>query len=329
MRSLVRRISFYVLTVWIAFTLDFFLPRLVPGDPAVAVMARFRDKTVDPAMLSALEIQFGISHAPLWQQYLQYINNLLHGNFGVSTSYFPLPVANIIVQRMPWTLGLGIVTIFISFLLGTLLGIINAWRRGSVLDSMISPVMMVVSAIPYFWIALISLYVFAFMLGWFPLTGGYDEDMLAGWNPDFILSILDHAILPAFTIILSSVAGWMLTMRNAMITTLSEDYVLMAKAKGLRNRRVMLMYAARNAILPNVTSFAIAIGFITGGQLLTETVFSYPGIGFAFVQAVGNKDYALMQGLFLIIILTVLTANLFADLLYTALDPRVRQERSA
>ncbi|HEX4207762.1 MAG TPA: ABC transporter permease [Ktedonobacteraceae bacterium] len=328
MRFLLRRIGFYVITVWVSISLNFLLPRLVPGDPAQAVMARFRDRAIDPEALQALEIQFGVSHAPLWQQYLQYLSNLLHGNLGISTSYYPTPVASIIMQRMPWTLFLGLITVILSFLLGTLLGIINAWRHGSKLDTVVSPMMMLISGIPYFWVALICLYLFAYTVNWFPLTGGYDDGLIPNWSADFILSALQHAILPAITIIISSIAGWMLTMRNAMITTLSEDYVMMAKAKGLSSRRVMLIYAARNAILPSVTGFALAIGFIVGGQLFTETVFSYPGIGYALVQAVGSKDYSLMQGLFIILTLTVLAANFFADLLYGLLDPRVRQERS-
>lgn len=328
MRQLLRRIGFYVLTVWIALTLNFFLPRMVPGDPASGIMARFRDKYVDPEMLQAIEIQFGISHDPLWKQYLQYIVNLFHGNLGVSTSYFPTPVSAIIAQRMPWTLSLGVVTVIIGFILGTLLGVINAWRRGTRLDAIVSPTMIMISGIPYFWLALFCLYIFAFQMGLFPITGGYDDGIVPGWTFDFFMSAIQHAILPAITIIFSSIAGWMLTMRNAMITTLSEDYVLMAEAKGLKRWRVMLKYAARNAILPSVTGFALAIGFIVGGQLLTETVFSYPGVGYALVQAVGTKDYALMQGLFMIITLAVLTANLIADLLYTVLDPRVSQGRS-
>ncbi|GCE09882.1 ABC transporter permease [Dictyobacter aurantiacus] len=324
MRYLLRRISFYIVTAWVSLTINFFLPRLVPGDPAQAILARFRDKNPSPEMIQALEIQFGISHDPLWVQYLQYLNNLFHGNLGVSTNYFPTAVSTIIAQRMPWTLGLGLVTLLISFILGTLLGVLNAWKRGTRVDTIISPMIMMLSGIPYFWLAFICLYVFGFTFNWFPLNGGYDEGLVPSFDPDFMLSVLSHAILPALTIIVSSLAGWMLTMRNTMITTLSEDYILMAQAKGLSRGRVMLRYAARNAILPSITSFALALGFIVSGQLLTETVFSYPGIGFAFVQAIGDKDYALMQGVFLILSLAVLAANFIADLTYAALDPRVR-----
>jgi peptide/nickel transport system permease protein len=215
-------------------------------------------------------------------------------------------------------------------LLGCLLGILAAWKRGTLLDTLLSPVMNFISAIPYFWLALISLYLLSYVFNWFPLSGGYDSaDIDPGWTLDFIVSVIQHTFLPALTLVISSLAGWMLTMRNSMITTLSEDYVLMAKAKGLRESRIMFRYAARNAVLPNITGFAIALGTIVSGQLLTEMVFSYPGIGYALLQAINQQDYAMIQGLFLIITVAVLGANLLADLLYAFLDPRVRQERVA
>jgi peptide/nickel transport system permease protein len=224
---------------------------------------------------------------------------------------------------------LGGVAVVISFTLGCLFGIIAAWKRGTALDTVLSPMMNFLSAIPYFWLALITLYLFSYLLSWFPLSGGYDSANIdPGWSFAFISSVIQYAFLPALTLVISSLAGWMLTMRNSMITTLSEDYVLMARAKGLSEGRVMFWYAARNAILPNITGFAIAIGTIVGGQLLTEMVFSYPGIGYALLQAVNQQDYAMIQSIFLIITLAVLGANFLADILYTFLDPRVRQERS-
>jgi peptide/nickel transport system permease protein len=169
------------------------------------------------------------------------------------------------------------------------------------------------------------LYLLGYVLNWFPINGGYDtSSTVPDWSPDFIFSAIQHGILPAFTIVISSIAGWLLSMRNTMITTLSEDYVMMAEAKGLSQRRIMMMYAARNAILPNITSFALSVGFVVSGALLTEIVFSYPGVGYALYQAAENLDYALLQGLFLIISIAVLGANFLADLLYVALDPRVR-----
>ena len=326
MRHLLRRIVFYLVALWAAVTLNFLIPRLAPGDPASTLIARFQGR-IDPRALQALEVAFGISHASLWTQYFQYLNNLLHGNLGLSITYFPTPVSTVIAEDLPWTLGLVGISAIISFIIGTLLGVIIAWKRGSALDSILPPIMTFIAAIPYFWFALIVLYVLAFLLNLFPVSGAYDTSIEVGFSPDFIVSLLQHAILPAFTIVVGSVSGWMLGMRNTMITTISEDYVLMAKAKGLPERRVMLSYAARNAILPNVTGFALALGFVVGGALLTEVVFSYPGIGFALLQAVQNSDFALLQAIFLIIVIAVLIANFIADLVYVALDPRVRQER--
>ena len=223
---------------------------------------------------------------------------------------------------------LGGLAVVISFTLGCLLGIITAWKRGTVLDTTLSPAMNFLSAIPYFWLSLLSLYIFSYLLNWFPLSGGYDSANIdPGWSFEFVGSVIQYAFLPALTLVIASLAGWMLTMRNSMITTLSEDYVLMAEAKGLSSRRIMFAYAARNAILPNVTGFALAIGFVVSGQLLTEIVFSYPGIGFSLLQAVQGQDYPLLQGIFLVIAIAVMGANFLADLLYVALDPRVRLDR--
>jgi peptide/nickel transport system permease protein len=332
-RHVIRRIVFYVCAVWVAVTLDFFIPRLAPGDPVAALVGRMSTKGyVTPEMQQNLAAMFGLNtHDPLLLQYFKYLGNLLHGNLGNSIQYFPTPVSQIIAQDIGWSIMLGGVAVFISFTLGCLLGIIAAWKRGSLLDTLLSPAMNFLSAIPYFWLALLSLYIFAYLLSWFPLTGGgYDAaDINPGWTFDYIGSVIQYAFLPALTLVISSLAGWMLTMRNSMITTISEDYVLMAKAKGLSNARVVLRYAARNAILPNITGFAIAIGAIVGGQLLTEMVFSYPGIGYALLQAVSEQDYAMVESIFLIITLAVLGANFLADMLYAFLDPRVRVERSA
>ena len=323
MRHLLRRIGFYLVALWASITINFFIPRLAPGDPVGALLARFQGK-INPQATAALELQFGISHDPLWVQYLQYLVKLFHGDLGISFTYFPTPVSTVLGQEIPWTLFLVGVSVIISFTLGTLLGIVIAWNRGSVLDGAVPPLLTFFSAVPYFWLALISLYIFGYTLGWFPLNGGYDISVTEGWNGDFVLSALQHSLLPAFTIVLASIAGWMLGMRNNMITTMTEDYVLLAEAKGLSQRRVMFAYAARNAILPNVTAFALSLGFVVGGALLTEVVFSYPGIGFALLQAAQNSDYPLLQGIFLCIAVAVIGANFVADLVYTVLDPRVR-----
>jgi peptide/nickel transport system permease protein len=332
MRHLIRRILFYLCAVWVAITLDFFIPRLAPGDPVAAMVGKMSLKGyVSPEMRQTLSATFGLNtNDPLWLQYFKYLGNLLHGNLGNSLEYFPTPVSQIIAQDIGWSIMLGGVAVVLGFIIGCFFGIIVAWKRGTALDTVLSPVMNFLSAIPYFWLALITLYLFSYLLDWFPLSGGYDSANIdPGWTFDYIGSVIQHAFLPALTLIVASLAGWMLTMRNSMITTLSEDYVLMAKAKGLPERRVMFSYAARNAVLPNITGFAIAIGAIVGGQLLTEMVFSYPGIGYALLQAVNQQDFAMIQSIFLIITLAVLGANFLADMVYAFLDPRVRQERSA
>jgi peptide/nickel transport system permease protein len=218
----------------------------------------------------------------------------------------------------------GLATI-ISFAAGTLLGIAAAWRRGSWLDNLL-PGMTFFQAAPYFFVAILMVAVFATKLGWFPQNSGYDTTLLdPGFTSPYISSVLDHAVLPALTIVVGSVAGWIIGMRNMMLTTMDEDYVLIAQAKGLSQQRV-IRYAARNAILPSVSGFSLAIGFVVSGSLLTEIVFSYPGIGYILLQAISSEDYPLLQGIFLIITFAVLAANFIADLTYAVLDPRTRQE---
>ncbi len=331
MRHLIRRLGIYLLAIWAAVTINFFLPRLAPGNPAEVVFFRLSQQgAVSPATLKALEIEFGVNTTDsLWVQYFSYLNNLIHGNLGVSIQYFPSTVSEVISQNIRWTLILLSVSVLMSFTLGTLIGVFLAWKRGSPLDSLLSSVMMFLYSILYPWLALLAVYFIGFKLSWFPYSDGYDTNLTPDWNWDFILSAAYHAILPALTIVISTIAGWMLTMRNSMITTLSEDYILMAKAKGLTSRRVIFAYAARNAILPSITGFAIALGSIVGGSLLVERVFSYPGIGNALFLGIQSKDFALADGILLLVIVATVVMNLIVDLLYAVLDPRVRQERSS
>ena len=323
MRHLLRRFGFYLIALWASITINFVIPRLAPGDPASVLLARFQGR-LNPQALHALQLQFGITNDPLWTQYFQYLVKLFHGDLGISFTYLPTPVSTVIAQELPWTLTLIGTSVLISFTLGSLLGAILAWKRGSFFDNVLPPLLTFFSAVPYFWLALIALYILGYTLNWFPLNGGYDTNVTLGFNMEFIGSAVQHALLPALTIVLASIAGWLLGMRNSMITTLTEDYVLLAQAKGLSERRVVFAYAARNAILPNITAFALSLGFVVAGALLTEVVFSYPGIGFALLQAAQNSDYPLLQGIFLFIALGVLGANFIADLVYVLLDPRVR-----
>jgi peptide/nickel transport system permease protein len=325
MRLIARRIALYVVTAIVAITINFFLPRLMPGNPALAVLGKAQS-VESPQAVAALEVQFGVrTPTGTWGQYTQYWDHLLHGNLGISLNAYPASVGSLIGAALPWTLALVGTATVISFVLGTLLGVAAAWRRGSWLDNLV-PVTTFFQAAPYFFVAILAVALFATKLGWFPPSQGYDTATLnPGFTWSFISNVLDHAVLPALTIVLASIAGWIIGMRNMMITTMDEDYVLLAQAKGLPRRRV-IGYAARNALLPNVSGFALSIGFIVSGALLTEIVFSYPGVGYLLLSAIGSDDYPVLQGIFLIITIAVLLANLVADFAYAFLDPRTRQE---
>ena len=325
MRVISRRIGFYLVTAIAAITVDFLIPRVMPGNPVEAVLAKMQGQVVTKATLHALELQFGSNTSEgLWGQYLHYWSNLLHGNLGISTSNGLVPVTTVIRGALPWTIGLvGIATV-ISFVLGTLLGVLVAWRRGGWLDTLL-PATTFFQAAPYFFLAFLAIDLFSIRLGWFPPGSARNNLDFPAFDWAYTSDVLDHAVLPALTIVVASAAGWIVGMRNVMITTMDEDYVLIAQAKGLPKQRVV-WYAARNAILPSVSGFSLAIGFVVSGALLTEIVFSYPGLGFIMLTAVQDADYALLQGIFLVITMAVLVANLAADFVYVFLDPRIRQE---
>ena len=329
MRYVLRRLGFFVLTLWVALTLNFLLPRLMPGNPALAMLGKFHDLNATPQTLHALEILFGVnSQQSLLAQYGGYLQHILTGNLGISLSEYPIPVTTVIGSAIWWTLGLVGVATILAFILGTGLGIVSAWRRGSRLDSIVPPTFVITSAIPYFWVAMVLILVFGLTLHWFPSQGGYYVTTdTPGLNWTFFQDVINHAFLPAVSLLITTIGTWILTMRNTMITTLAEDYVRMARAKGLPGRRIMFDYAARNAILPNLTGFAMSLGFVVSGAILIEYVFNYPGVGYMLLQAVSGEDYPLMQGLFLLITVAVLFAILVADLLTALLDPRTRAAR--
>jgi peptide/nickel transport system permease protein len=327
MRYLLRRLGFYLLAAWVAITLNFFLPRLMPGDPATALFGRFRGR-LGPEALEALRETFGLTEAPLLSQYLTYLGHVLRGEFGISVAYFPAPVSQVIGSGLVWTLFLAGTAVVLSFLVGTLLGIASAWWRRGWLDTILPPTLVFVGAFPYFWLAMVALFVFGFTLGWFPLGHAYGDDLTPTFDLAFLADVARHAVLPVGTVVLVTLGGWLLSMRNTMISVLGSDYVNLAWAKGLRPARVVFRYAARNALLPSVTGFGMALGFVLGGSLLTEIVFSYPGQGYLLLQAVRSQDYPLMQGIFLVITLAVLGANWLVDLVYLWLDPRTRDEGS-
>jgi peptide/nickel transport system permease protein len=324
MRYLFRRIGFYGVAAWASITLNFLIPRMMAGDPVQIMFARFQGR-MDPRALDSLYETFGFVKGSLWVQYWVYMGHLFQGDLGLSISNFPVPVTQVIGTSLVYTIRLLGVALIISFSLGTLLGMIAAWKRGRFVDNFVLPATSLLNAFPYFWLAMVALYTLALGLEWFPLGHAASDDLSPDWGSwEYIRSVLYHATLPALTIVLTSLGGWLVGMRSSMIGVLSQDYVVLAEAKGLSNQRVMFNYAARNAILPSVTGFAMALAFIIGGAFLTEIVFSYPGMGYTLLQAVNTRDYPLMQGTFLMITFAVLAANLVVDIVYVFLDPRVR-----
>jgi peptide/nickel transport system permease protein len=327
MPFILRRLVFYLVAAWVALTINFFIPRAMPGNAVQSVMAKFPN--LQPSAYKALEALLGVGHpGSIWNQYVNYLNEIFHFNFGTDVSQYPASVSSLLVQTLPWTITLVGMATVIAFLIGTALGIVAGWRHGGRLDRVL-PGLMFLQAIPYFFFALILIELFAIRWHVFPTGQGYDNGLIPGWHWDFISSALYHSLLPALTIVLTSIAGWMLTMRNVMITTIGEDYVIAAQAKGLPNRRVIYTYAARNALLPQLQGFGLAVGFVVSGAIVMEIVFGYPGIGLLLLNAVTSNDYPLMQAIFLVITFAVLLANLVVDMIIVVADPRARTMEAA
>ncbi len=327
MKYFARKLIWFGLAIFIAIVINFVLPRLMPGDPATVLIHQLGN--IDPAAESAIRAAFGgETELNLLQQFGAYVANLLQGNLGISVSHYPAGVSDVLRRAVPWTLGLvGFATI-LSFLIGTLLGTEIAWKRERSLSSILLGAFLFMRSFPFFWFGLVLVYFFSFKNPIFPLGGGADSAIMDRSSWEFVRSVLRHGFLPAMTIAITSLGYWILLMRNNMFNVLAEDYITVAEAKGLSRLRIKYNYAARNAILPSITGFAMQLGFVVGGSLMTEMVFSYPGVGFMFYQATQQRDYPLIQGIFLFISIAVLSANFFADMAIMALDPRVRGGRS-
>jgi peptide/nickel transport system permease protein len=325
MKYFARKVGFYLLALWGALTLNFFLPRLVPGNPVDILIARMsQNGAPPPGTREALTRLLGLSGGNIFVQYGEYLDQLAHFNLGVSITNFPEPVTQVIAAGLPWTLVLVGVSTVLAFIIGTTLGALAGWKNSRLLGA-IAPATTFLTAVPYFWLALLFLYLFGVVLKIAPINGGYDSSLTPGFTAEFIGSAISHSIVPALTIVLAQLGGWMLSMRNMTLLTRSEDYVIAAGAKGLKPSRILIGYAGRNAVLPSVTGFAISLGFVVSGSIIMEIVFSYPGIGYLLLQSVQNSDYAQMQGIFLVITLAVLGANFLVDILYGFVDPRTRQ----
>ena len=326
MRWFARRLGFYVFAIWVALTINFLLPRLMPGDPVNGLLQHLTPSQIsaNPGIVREFETLLGGTHNSIWHDYVTYLGRIVHFDFGLSTSNYPTPVSEVIGRTLPYSIFLVGVAFLIAFALGTAVGMIAAWRRGGAVDTFVVPSLMALSAFPAFFTALLGVYFLGLKLHWFPIQHAYDSGLVPGFNWTFLSSALRHSELPILVIVAAFTGGWVLNMRTVMINTISEDYVSMAQAKGLRDRRVMTRYAGRNAILPPLNGFAAQFASAVGGLVFVEYIFSYPGAGYTLQQAVLGNDYALAQALLVVLSVCVILANLVMDLLNFVLDPRLR-----
>jgi peptide/nickel transport system permease protein len=326
MRWFARRLVFYVFALWVALTINFLLPRMMPGSPIDGILQHLSPAQLqaNPGIVQTYEALLGGGDNSIWEDYVTYLSRIVHLDFGVSTSNYPTPVSEVVGRTLPYSIFLVGVAFFLSFLIGTAIGMIAAWRRGGFTDSVFVPTFMALSAFPAFFTALLGLYFLGLKAGWFPIQHAYDTGLTPGFNWEFLSSAARHAQLPILVILAAYTGGWMLNMRTVMINTIGEDYVTMAHAKGLSDRRVMTRYAGRNAILPPLNGFAALFASAVGGLVFVEYIFSYPGAGLTLQQAVLGNDYALAQAILVVLSVCVIVANLLMDVLNLALDPRLR-----
>ena len=327
MRWFARRLLFYVFAIWVALTVNFLLPRLMPGDPLGGLLQHMSPAQLaaNPGVINTYRAILGGGNKSIWQDYITYLGRIAHFNFGISTSNYPTPVSEVVGRTLPYSIFLVGVAFLLAFIIGTFIGMVAAWLRGGAVDNVLVSTFMAVGAFPAFFTALICMYFLGLKLGWFPIQHAYDTGLTPGFNWTFLSSAFRHAQLPIIVIVAAYAGGWVLNMRTVMINTIGEDYVAMAQAKGLSDRRVMTLYAGRNAILPPLNGFAALFASAVGGLVFIEFIFSYPGAGYTLQQAVLGNDYALAQALLVVLSVCVILANLIMDVLNLILDPRLRQ----
>jgi peptide/nickel transport system permease protein len=329
---LARRIGVFLLIVWLAATLNFFLPRLSGQDPVRATLLQQASlgghvQAGLEAMVKEYEQRFGLDR-PLWKQYVTYLRDVSRFDFNYSISSYPRTVNEIIAEAIPWTVGLLGVTTALSFTIGTLLGALLAWPGAPRWMRLLMPPLWALHAIPFFLLGLILMYVLAFRMQLLPMFGGYTAGAFPGPTLTFAGDVIAHAILPALSIVLVATGGWALGMRGMMVTTQGEDYVTFAEAKGLRRATIFLRYCVRNAILPQTTALALALGNILSGAVLVEVIFGYPGVGTILFHAIRENDHFLIQGIVFTVIVALGVATLILDVLYPLLDPRISYRRT-
>ncbi len=332
LRYVLGRLLFFLVVVWAGVTLIFFLPRLAPDrDPVrerlgmMVAMGGMNAENVE-RLAQAYEAKFGLDK-PLWRQYVNYIGDIARFDLGYSLAKFPTRVVDVIAPAVPWTISLLGVSTLIAFSFGSILGGLLAWPGSPRFLRFLLPPLFTFSAIPYYLLGLILIYVFAFQLKWFPLTGGSQILTMPSLTIGYLLELIYHSILPALSIVLSSIGFWSLSMRGMMITVEGEDYITLAEAKGLPSGRIFLWYAMRNALLPQTTALALSLGTVLSGSLLVEIMFNYPGIGSALFAAITGFDYFVIYGIVFLIVVTIALATLILDLIYPLLDPRIRYQK--
>jgi peptide/nickel transport system permease protein len=312
---ILRRIGRGLFTILFAVTVTFLLLRLLPGDPALAIASPNMTEETRAALLQ----QYGLDK-PLFVQYGIYLGQLLQGNFGTSFTQ-SIPVMNVLMQRLPWTLLLTFTALIITVLVGVPLGVLAASRRGKLADKVVQVIGVTGQSLFVPSIGVLLLFVFGLILGWLPIGGAYSSGT---YGMEWYASVATHLILPAASLMLIQLGSYVLTMRSTLIDALQEDYVTLAKANGLPYRRILWRHALRNALLPTTTLIGLQLGFLVGGAVLTETVFAYPGIGRGIYEAVTQLDFPVLQGAFLLLAVTVVVANMVTDIIYGFLDPRVK-----
>ncbi|MCL9775078.1 MULTISPECIES: ABC transporter permease [Vibrio] len=320
-----RRLSFYCMALLVAATINFIIPRAMPGDP-VTMMFAHTTVQITPERIAAMKELLGFVDGNYFVQYIAYMKNILSWELGTSVQFFPLSVNSLLGSAFGWSLFLAGCAVVLSFSIGSVLGIFAAWKRGSRFDTFITPGMLIVQAIPQVVIAMLALFIFAIGLKWFPTGYAYTAGTTPDWTSwTFLKDVLYHAVLPLICATIIQIGGFLVNMRNNMINLLNEDYITMAKGKGLSENRVVFNYAARNAMLPSVTALSMSLGMALGGQLIIEIIFNYPGLGSVMLNAIHARDYQVLQGQLLIMTLFMLFFNLVADMLYVVLDPRLRK----
>ncbi|TBL71453.1 ABC transporter permease [Paenibacillus thalictri] len=321
----VNKFFWYLLTLLIAIVLNFLLPRLIDGNPVSIIVSQvsagMTDSDTIKKVYDTFMKEFGIDK-PIMVQFFIYLKNLVTGDLGTSFGLYPKKVTTILASAVPWTVGLQLPAILTGWIIGNVLGAVAAYRKG-VFDKVIFPVALFINSIPFFTLAIIMLYVFALSLKWFPLHGGYDFQMIPQLSWSFFWSVIRHHTLPFLSIVLVTIGGQAIGMREMSIYELNSDYVLYSKLLGIRDSRVV-RYVFKNAMLPQITGLALSVGTMVGGALICEIVFSYPGIGTWLFTAIRQLDYPLISGCTLLIALSVLLANFTIEIVYGLVDPRIK-----